>query len=287
MTESSPQSSGAFWRAVGAFFKFLLRLTIAIVIGILIGVGLYYGVPWTYRTFVRPVQENTARITALEQRTAQEQTRTKAELQGFQERLTTLEEALQAARDETASRDEALASQAQALRAATARVATLEAQLLQAEADVQAQGGILADFWVALDAAQGTMAAKDAAVSLQVDTLEGRMALLQTAQDLLRVRLLLLEENPRAAAEAVALAISHLERARASLPDLEAQLSPLRTRLGELQTLIEQRSFRVGLELEALWAEVMELVLPAPVAPAVAPAEATPALSPLSTPPAP
>ena len=289
MNEAPQHTESAFWRAIGAFFKILLRLTVVIVLGTLIGLGLYYGTPWVYHTFVRPVQENTARMTALEQRLAQEQARAKTDLQNFEARLTALETALQDARDESANRDEALATQAEALRAATARIAALEAALLEAEADVKAQAAMLADLQIELERAQEHITAKDTAISEQVELLEGRVALLQTAQALLRVRLLLLEENPRAAADAVNLAIAHLERARTLLPELEPRLALLLTRMTELQTLIEQRSFRVGLELEALWAEVMELVLPAPVeeAPAPIPAEATPPVSPLPTPPAP
>lgn len=286
MTEKASSSGSAFWRAIGAFFKFLLRLTFVIVLGLLIGAGLYFGVPWVYRTFVRPVQENTARMAALEQRVTQEQTRSSAELQSFEERLTTLETALQDAREETANRDEAFAAHDEALSAATARIDELEASLKKAEADVEAQQETLIDLQAQLDKAQELMTDEGEAVTQQVGVLEGRVALLQTAQDLLRVRLLLLEGDPGAAAEAAALAVSHLERARGLLPDLGTSLTSVQSRLGELQGLISEGSFRVGLELEALWAAVMELVLPAPVT-EVTPAEATPPVSPLPTPPAP
>ncbi len=290
MTETPASSGSAFWRAVGVFFKFMLRLIFVIVLGLLIGAGLYFGVPWVYRTFVRPVQENTARITALEQRVTQEQARAKTDLQNFEERLTTLETALQEAREETAGRDEAFASQTAALDETTAHVATLEADLLDVEADVKAQGELLVDLKAELALLQELVEGKDETVNQQVGVLEGRVALLQTAQDLLRVRLLLLEEDPRAAAEATTLAIAHLEQARALLPDLEPTLAALKLRLQELQTLINERSFRVGLELEALWAEVMELVLPAATVETTlpeTPLEVTPGLSPLPTPPAP
>jgi len=135
---------------------------------------------------------------------------------------------------------------------------------------------------------QGFVVENTAAVSQQVGEVEGRVALLQTAQDLLRVRLLLMEQDPRAAAEATTLAVAHLERARALAPELDAAIMPLQARLGDLRALIEAGSFRVGLELEALWAEVMELVLPAPVVeatPAVTvPGAPTPAISPIFTP---
>ncbi|MBN1920898.1 MAG: hypothetical protein JW892_06615 [Anaerolineae bacterium] len=290
MTETPASSGSAFWRAVGAFFKFMLRLIFVIVLGLLIGAGLYFGVPWVYRTFVRPVQENTARITALEQRVTQEQARAKTDLQNFEERLTTLETALQDAREETANRDEALASQTAALDEATTRVTTLEADLLDVEADVKAQGELLVDLKAELELLQELVEGKDVTVNQQVGVLEGRVALLQTAQDLLRVRLLLLEEDPRAAAEATTLAIAHLEQARTLLPDSEPVIAALQSRLQELRALIDERSFRVGLELEALWAEVMELVLPAAAVEVTLPElppEVTPGLSPVPTPPAP
>lgn len=291
MTATQPSSGNTFGRAVGTFFKFLLRLIFVIVLGVLIGAALYFGVPWVYHTFVRPVQENTARVTALEQRLTQEQTRAQAELQSLEERVTTLEAALQEAREAAAARDEALTAQSEALSAADARLATLEKELLQAEAEVKAEADSLTELQAELEVLQGLVVENTAAVSQQVGEVEGRVALLQTAQDLLRVRLLLLEKDPRAAAEATTLAVAHLERARALAPDLDAAITPLQARLSDLRALIEEGSFRVGLELEALWAEVMELALPAPVletAPAAAvPGAPTPAISPISTPTAP
>lgn len=289
MTETRTNSGHTFWNVIGMFFKVLLRLLFVIVIGILVGVGLYFGVPWLYHTFVRPVQENTARLTALEQRVTQDQTRAQAELQGFEARLTALETALQEAREEAAARDVQLASQAAASQATTARVTELETEVQALEAQLQAQAQALETLQIELESAQTRSVETETTVYAQVNTLEGRIALLQTAQSLLRVRLLLLEDNPRAAIEAVGQALGHLERAHDLLPESQAPLLPLLERLKTLQTLIEQRSFRVGLELEALWAEVMELVLPPAPASTLEtlPAENMPPLSPLPTPPGP
>ncbi len=287
VTNDGNQAPNKFWRTVGTMLKVLLRLLVILILGILIAVGLYYGVPWTYRTLVRPVQEQAARIAALEQRITQEQDRTRTELRRFQERLTTLEEELQDAREENARHAASLSLQEEALDAAMERIETLEGQLATLEDELQAREEALDALQEELAEALTAMEGREEGIAAQVDRLSGRLALLQTAQDLLRVRLFLLEENPRAAIEALALADAHLERASLLMPEQATALAALQDRVGALQGLIEARSFRVGLELEALWAELVELALPAPVTTTETTLEVTPGLSPLPTPSAP
>jgi chromosome segregation ATPase len=115
----------------------------------------------------------------------------------------------------------------------------------------------------------------------ELEGMEGRLALLQTAQDLVKVRLLLLEENPGTARDTLALAIAHLDQAIALMPSQAETLEALRDQMTALDDLIAQRSFRVRPDLEALWADVMDLVVPLAAQSAVTATEAT---SPLPTP---
>ena len=105
-------------------------------------------------------------------------------------------------------------------------------------------------------------------VAGRAEKLEGRLALLQTAQDLLKVRLLLLEENARSAQDTLTLAIAHLEQAAELIPEQAQRLQELQGRMAGLGELIEERSFRAAPELESLWADVMDLVLPTTLPPA-------------------
>ncbi len=286
------QTGSPFWRAVGKFFKFLLYLTVVIVLGVLVGAGLHYGGPWVYHSLVQPVQDHTTQIASLKQELAQNQARVGEELQTFQARIVTLEtertqlqEDMTVQAQEMQTQAEALQAQAEALQAADARVQDLEQQVTQVEQDLTSQQEAVVTlgkvFEMEIDAAAGR--GEDAL--LQLDGLEGRLALIQTAQDLLKVRLLLLEENPRVAQDTVRLAVEHLERAAAASPELADTLAPLQERMAALEGLIKEDSFRVGPELESLWADVMDLVLPPLVI--VEQAEEITLISPLPTPPAP
>ncbi|MCJ7550367.1 MAG: hypothetical protein MUQ30_11875, partial [Anaerolineae bacterium] len=89
----------------------------------------------------------------------------------------------------------------------------------------------------------------------------GRMALLQTAQDLVRVQLLLLEDNTGAAQESLLLAVEHLTRAAALSPEIAVDAAGWIERITILTTLIEERSFRAAPTLDSLWADIADRVL--------------------------
>jgi len=293
---TTPRRSG--WQVagetLGKIFKFLLRLTFVLIIGAGLGLALYWGIPWGYRTLVQPVQDNRARITVLEQRLEQTQLREQEQVEALQSRITSLEVQLTELAELAASREE-LVAYGEESAAALARIADTEAQLdelTQALADLEtllaAQDVTLRELeTLNVELSAGLAEIRDA--RQLVGTLSGRMMLLQTAQDLLKVRLLLLEDNPRLAREMLPVAVAHLEQARAALPEEAETLEALQTRIEALDALIATNSFRVGPELEALWASVMELVTPLEplLQETVAPEAPEPALSPLPTPPAP
>jgi chromosome segregation ATPase len=242
-------------RAIGGFFRFLIRLILVVLVGALIGLGLYTGFPWAYRNLVEPVQQNTRRVEALEERVTQELERLQDEDLAFEERIASLETEITSLREQSAV-------QAQQIAGAIEDTQELEGRIAQTEADLQAQQR-------ASEAARSELAGAILDVGEQTDqvfgqteNLEGRLALLQTAQDLLKVRLLLLEDNPRSARDTLTLATVHLDQAVLVTPEQAETLLGLKERMVELDALIEDRSFRVGPELESLWADVMDLVLP-------------------------
>ena len=62
-----PAPSGpSFGQRVAGFFRFLFRLVLLLVALALIGVALYYVIPWFYQSFVRPVERNTAELGELQ-----------------------------------------------------------------------------------------------------------------------------------------------------------------------------------------------------------------------------
>ncbi|MEA3309043.1 MAG: hypothetical protein U9Q70_05975 [Chloroflexota bacterium] len=278
--ENQTAASHPVLNAIGTFFGILIRLLTVLVIGALIGAGLYYGIPWTYRTLVRPVQENRARIVTLEYHTKQNEERVQAETQVLQERLATLETQLSTLEEQTTvqeanlvGHEEKLQEQAAALAQVPEDIGRLEQEITTLKEELAAQATatteLQADFKVALEG----LAAQTADNKGYAGGLAGRLALMQTSQDLLKVKLLLLEENPRAARDTVTLALVHLASARSLLPTQIEPLTQLQARIEELERLIEDDSFRVEPAIESLWADVIELVLPpeTPVKPATSP----------------
>jgi chromosome segregation ATPase len=279
MTVQQPTPSGNFFvRVIVGFF----RLLFIVIVGLLLGAALYFGVPWAYRNLVLPVQDNITHVALLEDRMDREQERLQEENLALQERITALETKITRLREEA----DVHVQDQQALKE---RDQQLEEQIAQVESDLEAQQQSMEGARTELEDTRSEL--EDAIAGLsqqtedtqaqlqnyldetegqaagvygQLDDLEGRLMLFQTAQDLLQVRLLLLEENPRAAREAVGLAVSHLERAIALMPAQAETLDGLRERIVALDALIAANSFRVRPNLEALWADVMDLAAPLP-----------------------
>ncbi|MGD2177371.1 MAG: hypothetical protein PVG71_06050 [Anaerolineae bacterium] len=310
MTEQTESSGRPFLRAVGSVLRFLVRLIFVIIIGALIGAGIYYGVPWAYRSLVWPVQDNRARVAILEQRMDLEQGHMRERDRALQDRISDLE--TEVAEMETAVTElrEQATVQAQDQRALEAQDRQLDDRIVQLNSELEVQqeeleavaaeiqsnlGDATADLNKQIEDMQERLGEVASTVGQQVEEnrgelddvyaelgdLEGRLALLQTAQDLVKVRLLLVEENFGTASDTLALAIAHLDQASSLMPPQAETLEDLRRQMTALDDLIVQRSFRALPDLEALWADVMDLVVPLTSQSAVT---ATQAASPLPTP---
>jgi chromosome segregation ATPase len=269
----------------------------------LIGLGLYYAVPWAYRSLVWPVQDNRARVAILEQRMDLEQEHLQERERALGDRIFELESKVDRMETELAELREQATVQAQGQQALEAQNQQLDERVAQLSSDLEVQqqdmAAVAAEARSNLDDATtglneqiedlenrlgdvvSTLAQQVEENRGELEGMEGRLALLQTAQDLVKVRLLLLEENPGTARDTLALAIAHLDQAIALMPSQAETLEALRDQMTALDDLIAQRSFRVRPDLEALWADVMDLVVPLAAQSAVTATEAT---SPLPTP---
>ncbi len=305
MTEQTGSSGSPFVRALGGFLRFLVRLIFVLVIGMLIGLGLFYGIPWAYRRLVWPVQENSARIAILEEQVAKNSEGIFDNHRALQDRIVDLE-------IEGAELQEEIAAQAQdqqALQEAeqrlTQHITGLEEDLVVLGEDVQAQQQKIdqvrsevtgtasaleeiAEVQEQLAEAQQELLGQVETFDETLDDVQGqldaslaRLSLLQTAQDLLKVRLLLVEDNPGAARDTLELAMAHLAHASELVPSEGAVLDDLRERLTAIDDLIAERSFRARPSLEALWADTMDLVTPLGAQSVITETQAT---SPLPTP---
>ena len=267
--QPNPEPSGSrVGQAFGGFFRFLVRFLFVLAVGALIGAGLFYLVPWTVRSLVLPVRQNVTRIAVLEQKVAQEQTRLQDENRALQDHIADLETEMATLREQSAVQNQDIEGAAGQIQQLDARITQVEGDLTAQQEDLVAQQKAAEVARSELDSAIADLSEQTDQVAGQTDELEGRLALLQTAQDLLKVRLLLLEENSRSARDTLALATAHLEQAMPLMPEQAETLTTLQERMVGLDALIAEGSFRVLPELESLWADVMDLVLPAVAPPA-------------------
>ena len=312
MTEQRESGGRPSGTTIGRILRFMVRLIFVLVIGGLIGLGIYLGVPWAYRSLVWPVQDNRARVAILEQRMDLEQEHLVERERALQDRSYDLENQLANMETEVTRLQGQIAVQADDQTALEAQTGQLQDQVTQLQGELEAQqqemevvteemqsgledataglnsrvedlqdrlGDVIANLAPQVQETRGELDS----VYVQLDVLEGRLALLQTAQDLVKVRLLLVEENPGTARDTLALAVTHLDQASALMPLHAESLQALRTQMTDLDDLIAQRSFRARPDLEALWASVMDLVVPMPVT-STSSITGTQAASPLPTP---
>ncbi len=98
-TESSPPAAPSFGRrlllALGKLAKFTLRLLFVVVIGVLLGLGVYwgasYGIAAVNRQVFQPIRDHTRQLNDLESRYAQDYGRLNEQSQALQERIDALE----------------------------------------------------------------------------------------------------------------------------------------------------------------------------------------------------
>lgn len=277
------QKPRGFWHSVRAVLKVLIQLILILAFGALLGAGLYYAIPWLYRATVVPVQENTANIAALDRRVSLAEVNLQTRTEALQDRNALLE-------GELTELQETVAVQERAMATAAAQLATIQPGLDELQAAYDTQATDIAEFETALERvtreqtaqrsqldAQETDLANleerlDTATAESTEMIEaiaedqretlGRLALLQAAQDLLRVRMQLLEDNPGAAQDSLAIVIQHLTHASVWWPDMTDQAVQWATQTEALGELIGARSFRATPTLESLWADIAASVLP-------------------------
>jgi len=241
------------WSRLGRAIAVLLRLIFVVVLAILIGVGIYYGVPWVYWRLVIPVQDSAARIEMLQRDLENTRADWNTELTEQGQQISALESDLATQKE---------------------RIAALEADIERMDELLTAQGETLGELQTTLDGTEETTSQLGDEVEVlygELDTLrdeiadpnrvaatfERRLILLQAWGEILKARLHLLEDNPGNARQALALARANLERviALSPEPDVEALIA-IRERLDAADTAIEERPFVAMNELEIIWRDL-------------------------------
>jgi Skp family chaperone for outer membrane proteins len=135
----SPSSGQKFWRGLGWLVKFILRLLFVLVIGVLLGAGIYwsasYGIAMVNQQIFQPIQNHTRQLADLESRYAQDYSRLNEQSQALQERIDALEsqgdttrETLDSLETRLMTTEAALSEMQIAIDAARENLSTLETQ---------------------------------------------------------------------------------------------------------------------------------------------------------------
>jgi septal ring factor EnvC (AmiA/AmiB activator) len=251
MNESTQQPG--CWSRLGRAIAVLLRLIFVVALAVLMGVGIYYGVPWVYWRLVIPVQDNAARVDMLQRDLENIRADWNTDLTEQGQRIFTLESDLAAQRE---------------------RLAALEGDLGRMDELLTAQGETLSELQTALDSAEDTtgrlgddvealygeletLRAEMADPNRAIAAFERRLILLQAWGEILKARLHLLENNAGNARQALALARANLEQVIALSPEPEAEaLSVIQERLDAADMTIEERPFVALNELEIVWRDL-------------------------------
>ena len=160
--EAAP-TGPTFGQRVRWFFGFLLRLILTLIVLALIAVGLSYSLPLVYQNYILPVQENTAQLTQLKTRLAQNE----ITMAGLQTKL-----------------DAAQTAQAQQAQS----ISDLDGKVQKIEEGIAARTQSLA----ALEQAQSALQAQNDATDAE---LERQINLMKSMELLSRARLFMYQSN--------------------------------------------------------------------------------------------
>ncbi len=300
MTQNIPsgeQARGSGPRTtLGGIFKFLVRFIFILVIGVGLGLLIYYGSVALYQGWIRQsqlVQRNSALITILQERLERDRSFWEGEVQALQTQVATLETDLSELQAVSEEHTETIAVMDQAITHLDRRVGQNQQRIEQESLALQAQLDEVndtlddvqeaADAYVAkLETAEAEIAALNAALEAEQDAVVGamnaadqddvlaletqvaafekRLILFQIAQDLLKLRLAVLEEPTGAEGLLTEEAAAHLEQASDLMPTYAETLTPMRERVLALETLVMEDSAGALTELDALWADLLEVM---------------------------
>ncbi len=248
MSREEPQG---FWGVVAGFFRFLFTLIFVIAILVGIAAALYYGVPWVYQNVIDPIQNNSARIAALEQQMETMQ-------EARQDDLHSLQEALDQTEADLTDLQEKLAAQVEQLEALETRVQRSEKRITQLEGTTSSSEAELALLEEQIKQMSEQLGMQTSNLQEMETFLQARLLLLQSTQDLLHARLLLLEDNPRGARDALTAAREHLQGAAELIPLWQSTLDDFIAQTETLDQLVAEHSFRAVSEMESLWAAITD-----------------------------
>jgi uncharacterized coiled-coil protein SlyX len=221
----TPGFGARLGQAIRIFLRTLARLLLILLVFVLIGLAIYYGVPLAYSRFIEPVQNNTFHIQSLQTSQAQENGQVSQTLTSAQNRLGTLE-AQHAADSQTMATlqahvdnlDSEAGDAANQIKASTERLDALNSSIEQISIEMSAMTTTINTDETTLQGLVGKIQAGDPAVK----SLEQELQLLKGMELITRSRLFLGQNNP-------GLAQQDVQAAYDLLNELQNQVPPYQT----------------------------------------------------------
>ena len=167
-----PTPSG-FSTALGAFFRGLLRLIVVLLLGGLLGLGLYFGIPYFYQQLVLPVQQNTQSISQITAGQTQIASTWNEQITGLQNRLT----ALESQQDTNKEQYSELAAQIAEVKTSLSVISSASDTTNQQLADIEQQVNSLETKMQNMERFASAQATAQGTQRLQLATLEARPTL--------------------------------------------------------------------------------------------------------------
>lgn len=265
--DESTDSESAIRRVWNKF----VRLLLVVIFAILLGVGLYLGVPALIEKVINPVQNNVTAVEELEdQVTALESSNELSETQ-LRERLVSLEA-------ELADQAETIADLQADLAGAQADVEGLTTQV-ESLSELADQVGDLSQAVVTMTADLALMNETVTSVAVPASALEERSQIVLSMIVLTRARLWIEEDNLGLAAGDITAAMDILEAVDGQSESTNETLQEVLDRLGSALDDVRRYPQVASNELEIAWNLLIDIV----GQPAV-PAEALPTITPTPTP---
>jgi chromosome segregation ATPase len=240
-----------------AVIRFVVRLLLVLLLAVLLGAGVYFGLPALYRRYVQPIETNLARLDDAQARQEQTDQQLRQRLDDLQRRLEALElqnDTQKQSLDEIQTSLSGLEKTAQSdqEKQILTRLGEVESALQAANANLDQLRNDLAG--VNQAQAQNSLLVQDLARKAETGSLETELQLLKAMELLTRSRLSLVENNAGEAEQDVRAARQLLADLGGEVPEYQVEaLSSIIARLDQALTDLPARPVLAADNLEIAW----------------------------------
>jgi len=263
------QKLGAAWRA---FWRFMLRLFIAVVIIGGLGAAAYFGIPYLYRTYVQPLQDLQAEVTTLKQESADR-------AKQVNQRILTLQEDIQSLRAEQSSLANKIEAQQQAIQTLQNKTDELAKGQAALQSQIDALGKKLEEVTAEANDAQTAGEALRASWDewkTNLEQMREQVYVMQVMETLLRARVLLGQHDLGAAQKELSQASAALQWLAENTDNPDAPYTTAREHVLLAQKALPQSPEVALQDVEAAW-QLLNTLIPKPTPKAETTPSATPA----------